>query len=120
MPHDARLNDAAPGFSVRDLDAAVRFYEEALGLSEAFRNESYAVMKRDAVSIHLSLDPSGDRGGKGFCTVFVSGVDKVYETCRARGAKITRPIENSPYGLRDFVIADLDGNTLLIGERISA
>jgi hypothetical protein len=32
------------------------------------------------------------------------------------GVVITRPLEASPYGLNDFVMADVDGNTILLGE----
>jgi hypothetical protein len=46
------------------------------------------------------------------------GADALFELLRAQGVSIVRPIENSSYGLRDFVIADIDGNTLGIGEPI--
>ncbi len=51
----------------------------------------------------------------GFKAEFVNeGVEgAVYAACTGR---ILRKIENSPYGLRDFTMADLDGNVILMGQ----
>jgi uncharacterized glyoxalase superfamily protein PhnB len=32
-----------------------------------------------------------------------------------RGARVLKPPANQPYGLRDFDVADLDGNMLFFG-----
>lgn len=109
------FNGIAPGFYVTDLSRATQFYEQKLGFTKTYGNEGYAVLKRDDVSIHLSRDASG-KAGKGFATVYVADVAGIHAACADSGVVITRPLEASEYGMNDFVIADVDGNTLLIGE----
>ena len=36
-----------------------------------------------------------------------------------RGGKITNPLTTWPWGMRDFVVTDPDGNWLAIGERVA-
>jgi len=42
--------------------------------------------------------------------VFAPDVDATHEEFRARGARIVEPLENKPWGLRQFTVEDLDGN----------
>jgi hypothetical protein len=64
-----------------------------------------------------SLDASG--GGVG------RGVDALYAECHDSGLSrsgTTRlsPVENSPWGMREFVITDPDGNLVRVGELASS
>jgi uncharacterized glyoxalase superfamily protein PhnB len=115
---DSKLLTASPGLSVIDMAAAMAYYQRVLGFAVAYSNEASAVVERDGVSLHLALDRAGDKAGHGFCYLVVQGVDQLYQVCIANRANIVRPIEDSPYGMRDFNISDLDGNILLIGESI--
>lgn len=36
-----------------------------------------------------------------------------------KGAAITVPLDKRPYGMRDFAVDDLDGNTLVFGKAIT-
>lgn len=115
MENTARFDDAAPGFWVADLAAARTFYEH-LGFAPGYSNDGYAVLERDAMSLHIRHDATGDRAGNGFCTIFVSDIGTVFAECTRAGVRIARPLEDSSYGLRDFVVNDLDGNEILFGE----
>jgi uncharacterized glyoxalase superfamily protein PhnB len=48
--------------------------------------------------------------------VTVTDADGLFAEFQAAGARVTRAIENSSYGMRDFNIADPDGNTLGFGQ----
>ncbi|MCZ7606118.1 MAG: hypothetical protein M5U25_08590 [Planctomycetota bacterium] len=48
---------------------------------------------------------------------FVDGVDEIYEAVRER-ANIIHPISDQDYGLRDFLIADPEGNKIGIAQRL--
>jgi uncharacterized glyoxalase superfamily protein PhnB len=37
-------------------------------------------------------------------------VDATYDELRSLGATIVEPLENTPWGLRQFTVEDLDGN----------
>jgi len=47
----------------------------------------------------------------------VSGIDEFYADVCLSGVQVHRELEYSPYGLRDFTFADLDGNVILAGEK---
>lgn len=48
--------------------------------------------------------------------VHVTGLDMLLEEFRDAGAAITRPIENTVYGMREFEVTDPDGNVICFGE----
>lgn len=110
-----KLIHAAPGLKVHDLNAAKRYYVEVLGFTAGYSNEGYATLERDSVPGHLELDTSGNGAGRGFCYMRIENVDLLYQEFVANGAHVDRPIEDSPYGMRDFNIADPDGNVLGFG-----
>ena len=46
----------------------------------------------------------------------VSGLERLFEELELAGAPITRSIEDTVYGMREFEITDPDGNVLCFGE----
>jgi len=48
--------------------------------------------------------------------IWVKDADALYEEVRSRGVKITREIENAPYGCRDFDVEDNSGHILCFGQ----
>ena len=48
------------------------------------------------------------------------GVDELHARCEAAGATFVSPLTTQPWGMRDFVVADPDGNRIAIGERVAA
>lgn len=66
--------------------------------------------------IFLCVDGQGGRGGDFgvWMTVWVNGVDAVYDRCRARDIEILKPPENMPWGARELHIRHPDGHVLRI------
>ena len=123
------LKAAYPGLFVKNMRRALEFYERKLGFQCTFKLDDehhpeipYAIVKRDDVALHLSLD-RGERGqdvaGKGFCYVDVDVIDGLAEEWKAAEVHFVRALEESRYGMRDFVVADPDGNHLGFGQRRS-
>ena len=110
----------APILSVHDLERAVRFYADVLGFTEEFRVPgSYAGVKLDAVTIHLSADvPVRKAAGSGHVYIFCDEVDSYCQSVASMGAKILCQPADEPYGMRDFVVEDPDGNYLVFGSEI--
>ena len=50
----------------------------------------------------------------------VDAADSLYAEFQQSGVQITRAIEDSSYGMRDFDIADADGNSLGFGQPIES
>jgi uncharacterized glyoxalase superfamily protein PhnB len=55
---------------------------------------------------------SGPRGVGFNVRIMVDDVDAVYKSAMAAGAYLVSDIADRPYGLRDFMIADVDGFVL--------
>ena len=115
-----KLTSAVTQFRVSNLDAAMGFYVKTLGFTEKFRFGDYAGVLRNNVQIHLlgPSVPNGRRIGEGALYIFCANVDGCYAEIVARGGNAAGEPKDQSYGLRDFLISDLDGNTLTFGERL--
>jgi uncharacterized glyoxalase superfamily protein PhnB len=107
------------GFVVRDVPKSVAYYRDALGFETEFlygEPTFYAGVERGNVLIHLQAANESKRApGQGAMNVFVSDVDGLYEELKGRGAQLLNAPKDYPYGMRDFNVADLDGNELCFG-----
>src|SRR6476661_4946765 len=119
------LKQASPTLHVADMRRTFAFFEKSLGFRCTFKVDDdlhsaspYAIVARDQVAIHLQL--SAKAAGTSSCYITVDDAESVWAEVQRAGAQVTRPIENSGYGMRDFNIADPDGNTLGFGQKIDA
>ncbi len=111
--------ESAAVFVVRDLGASVAYFRDALGFDVAFSYGEpafYAGVCRGAVTIHLQAASQTQRpAGAVRLYVFVASADAVHRELVGRGARIMNPPASYPYGMRDFDVADPDGNSLVFG-----
>jgi uncharacterized glyoxalase superfamily protein PhnB len=117
------LQQVSPTFQVSDMRRALAFFEGSLGFRCAFKVHDdlhpeipYAIVERDGVAIHLQLRAAA--AGTSACYITVDDADAIWAEVLKAGVHVTRPIEDSSYGMRDFNIADPDGNTLGFGQPI--
>jgi len=102
---------------------SLSFFEGSLGFRCTFKVHDdlhpeipYAIIKRDHVEIHLQLREGA--AGSSSCYITVDDADFVWQEVQKAGVRVLRPIENSSYGMRDFNVADPDGNSLGFGQPI--
>ena len=114
-----KLCGSATLFVVEDVLAAVAHYRDVLGFRECFTYGEpvfYGGVARDEVTIHFqAASKTQRRPGNGAINIFVTEVDALYVELRSRGARIVEAPGNRQYGIRDFDIADPDGNRLTFG-----
>ena len=118
------LTGVAPQFLVDDLRAAIAYYRDALGFTLDFCYESfYAGVSRDGVAIHLKHAPKtvADRAHRKQnehldACIAVVGASALQDELRSRGAHITKPLTERPWGQRDFYVEDPDGYILSFSE----
>lgn len=120
----------SPVLGARDVRSACDYYCAKLGFTcpdgvfSPAGDESggvYAILHRDGIVIHLQIRrrevyqmPRERIESDAY--FYVGDADRLFEEFRQSGAKIFREPEDGPtYGLRDFVVEDLDGNRLLFG-----
>jgi predicted enzyme related to lactoylglutathione lyase len=119
MTTDPAFHSARPNLEVSDLTASIAFYEAALGLPLRFRADEF------------NLAVFGDEGGcelallqvdaphAASCYLLVTGVDVLHARCLQAGAPVLGAPETHPWGTRDFVVTDPDGNQIAVGQRVA-
>ena len=115
---DSELAPTAPEFFVPDVAEAVRFYVDVLGF-QAHRVEPTFALLGLGESIVMLADErlygamggatEGPRGAFVDIRIVVPDVDAVYRTCVDRGVTVVHDIADRHYGLRDFIVRDLNG-----------
>jgi len=122
----ASISTAAPQFLVSKLSDALAFYEEHLGFGREFVYEDfYASVSRGGATIHLKCAPKLDaerahrKSGEHLdAYLAVSGVEELHDEFIARGTQVLKPLEERPWGARDFYVEDPDGYILCFSEAV--
>ena len=138
----APTESVSPILPARDVPATLAFYER-LGFTTDLYDDGYGFAHRGPVSLHFSrwedLDPFTNEGA---AYIEVADIDRAHRKCRkARvwqipsdptpeiGAEVRRkwssgqsiarmtPIEDKPWGMREFELLDPDNNLVRFGQR---
>ncbi len=113
----------SPVYPVADVAAAIEWYRRVLGFEPQLVNPPddpvpvYAVLHRDEVAMHLMrLDeaPYGLRAPVQAQFWITSGLEELFRHVEVHGARVLQPPEARPWGHRDFMIADPDGNVVWV------
>jgi len=112
---------------VHDVDRSVAFYR-ALGFDVARRYEDYVLLRRGEIRLSLQGDTHAVTGPHYFTphiqsfprgtgveiSIQVADVDAEYIRARTAGLNIVKPMQDRPWGARDFRVADPDGYFLRV------
>lgn len=114
-------------FSVSDISATIRWYEEQLGFTgDPFPfSEPYvfAILRRDNVEVMLQRIVGFEKpnfydqrsGGVWDAYFRVEGVKELYESVKD-AAQIVQPLRMQPYGNWEFEVRDPNGYLLVFSE----
>jgi catechol 2,3-dioxygenase-like lactoylglutathione lyase family enzyme len=110
---------AQAGLAVTDIAAAVDFYTKKLGFNLAFTwgdPPTFAGVNLGKVQMFLRKGTPDPKG----CVVYflVGDADQLCEFHRANNVAIAEPIDDRPYGIRDYVVQDLYGYNLSFGHHL--
>ena len=105
-----RLAHPTPELPVADVELAQQHYRDALGfeIGWLYPGGDIGAVSRDNVAIFFRrrvrpFEPAVH-------WVFAADIDATYDELRSRGARIVDPLEQKPWGLRQFTLEDIDGN----------
>jgi catechol 2,3-dioxygenase-like lactoylglutathione lyase family enzyme len=105
--------------AVSDVRAAVEFYTKRLGFWSPFMEGNPPTMAGVNLGSAQIFLERGTPSPEGCSVYFVVGdADELHEFHRSRGIEIAQPLDDRPYGLRDYTARDLHGYRLTFGHRL--
>jgi catechol 2,3-dioxygenase-like lactoylglutathione lyase family enzyme len=121
MPtHDIQFGRMAPTIAVTDIDRALAFYVDVLGMTKTFENGNpigFVILQRNGAELHLTLSRSHHPTDRNVAHLLVDDATKLHDHLVAHGTRIVKGLRDANYGLRQFVFADPDGNRIDVGQR---
>lgn len=115
------LHAIHPKLPMRDKSVTRQYYVDQLGFQELGNYEGYLMVQKDAVEIHFfefkDLNPKENYGQVYLRT---DHIDALYDTLLAHKVEIhpNGPLQNKPWGQREFSLLDPDHNLLTFGQAI--
>jgi hypothetical protein len=109
---------AVPIIPARDVEAAAAWYRDELGFDVFHTEAEYGIVGRGESWIHF-WGPSGiaPEESNTMIRLGVSGIDGLYAHCQERGiVHPNAPLEEQPWGFREFSVCDRDGNLVTFFE----
>ncbi len=115
----------------RDVKRAVEYYCDVLAFERvnvfeptADEGAVYGIVRRDDIAVHLQIRRreiwAGERESiESDVYFYVADADSLLDELKGRGARILREPMDEDYGLRDFVVEDLDGHRLVFGSPLA-
>ena len=105
--------------TVKNIAESMAYYRDKLGFDVAFEYGEptfYVGLCSGDVTVHLvAASQTPRQPGNGAMCIFVDDVDAVHADLMKRGAKVLKEPKDYDYGMRDFDVADLDGNMIFFG-----
>ena len=120
----AKIVNSRCVLAVRDLEISTRYYVDILGFREdPIRAEGWSFLTRDSFRVMLGecVDerPASELGNHSYFAYWnIEGVDDLYAELVAKGAMVSSPPTNKPWGLREFGLRTPDGHRIVCGEVI--
>lgn len=125
---EQKLYGIAPYLIVDDIFQSAEFYRDKLGFTFdriwgeppqfviVHRDGAYLMLKSIGSPGHVRPNHKVYEDACWDAYIWVKDADALYEELRSRNVKITRAIENAPYGCRDFDVEDNSGYILCFGQ----
>ena len=120
-----KLHCIAPIIPVADVGASAAFYRDVLGFEVDFvmEDNTYAVLRLEGHEIHLTgpCDEAALQATRNNISIYlwVDGIEDFHAAISTanKQTKMT-PVEDRPWGMREFHMYDLDGALIRIGETL--
>jgi len=120
MTPNIECSQLFPTLLVNDITTAIDFYITRLGFSHRFSwgdPPTFAGVSLGNVTLHLQKDNYYVKGASELSFI-IDNADELYEFHRTNGVEVVVPLEDRPYGIRDYKVKDADGNYLAFGNYI--
>lgn len=104
------LGPPVPELPVTDVERAQQYYKDVLGfeIGWLYPDKEIGAVSRGKIAIFFRKRTTPFEPAVHW--IFAEDIDASYQELQSSGANIVEPLETKPWGLRQFTVADLDGN----------
>jgi uncharacterized glyoxalase superfamily protein PhnB len=127
-----QLTKLTPNLVVRNVEASLKFYREVLGLEKAISvpDQSpyvFAAVSNGAIEIFFNDQKTvaaeypklaANIGASLTLYIETDNLQNVLDRVQKAGTKISMPVTDQFYGMREFAFEDVDNYTITIAQRI--
>jgi len=128
-----KLQKLTPNLVVRDVAASMEFYCRVLGFRRGqtvpeqapyvfgiVTNGPVVIFFNDQKAVAADHPALGARPAGGALTLYieVQGIEELFQTVEQHGVKITMPMKEQFYGMKEFGIEDPEGWEITFAERM--
>jgi len=128
-----KFQKLTPNLVVRDVAAAMDFYSNVLGFETAItvpeqapyvfgsvRNSDVEIFFNDQKAVLEEYPALGSKPIGGSLTMFIEieGIEELFRKVQQHKVKITMPMKDQFYGMREFAMEDPEGWVITFAERI--
>lgn len=109
--------------ATRDLETSRRFYIDQLGFEEDLAVEGWSFLRRGACRLRIGhcpdAVPASDVGDHAwFAYLQVPDAQALHDEFAAAGVRFWHPLQDQPWGMREFAILTPDGHKIVFGQDI--
>lgn len=109
------LEKIMPELPLDDVPGGIAWYRDIVGFTVNYQQHDIGVMDRDEVRI-LLIARTGQHKGIGSCYVYVADANALHAELVAKNANVQGEPVSRPWGLREFVVLDPEGNRITFGQ----
>lgn len=113
---EAAFVTAIPILPSTDLDRTAEFFQ-SVGMHVTERSDGYLRLHLGSVELHFSTADEARTPGEAF--VHVPDAARLWKKLRSENVAGLGPVQDQPWGLREFVLTDPDGNRLRVGSALA-
>ncbi|MCD2260192.1 VOC family protein [Psychroserpens luteolus] len=116
------LSHQATILPVSSVEDSIIYYTSKLDFSCVFKWDepaSYAVLKRDEITINLTLSKNPLDLDNASVYIFCYNIRLVYQEYVNNEVIFEEKLSSTDYGMNEFVISDPDNNKLVFGQSIN-
>jgi len=114
-PAHVQLRRVMPELPFTTVASAIVYYRDVLGFQVNYHQSDLGVMDRDGQRV-LLIARTAAHTGIGSCAFYVADADALFGELQTKGANLQGEPVSQPWGLREFVVLDPEGNRLTFAQ----
>lgn len=110
------ITKVAPQLPSVDLERSQAFYTSKLGFFPKRKYNDLVVLEKDGFELHLCLS---EESMPRKCRIYyyVDDIERLYDQCDMYGiVYLNADLEETPWGMKEFSVADPDNNLIKFGQ----